>query len=80
MKIMENTFFTDIGYSPLACEYKKPPEILSGGSADIGSVNALVPLLCVPGFPLVCSEQRKMKKIYFQMLSTIVEDTQFTFA
>jgi hypothetical protein len=67
MKRIENTFFTDIGYSPLSCGYKKPPDILSGGSADIGSVNALVPLLCVPGFPLVCSEQRKMKKFDFQM-------------
>ncbi len=36
--------------------------ILSGGSADIGSGNSLVPLLCVPGFPLVCFEQRKIKK------------------
>jgi hypothetical protein len=38
------------------------PEILSGGSADINSSNSLVPLLCVPGFPLVCSEQRKIEK------------------
>jgi hypothetical protein len=37
--------------------------ILSGGSADIESDNSLVPLLCVPGFPLVCSEQRKIEKL-----------------
>ena len=37
------------------------PAILSGGSADIDSSNSLVPFLCVPRFPMVCSEQRKIK-------------------
>ena len=38
------------------------PVIISGGSADIESSNSLVPWLCVPGFPLVSSEQRKIEK------------------
>jgi hypothetical protein len=37
--------------------------ILSGGSANIESDNSLVPLLCVPRFPLVCSVQRKNEKL-----------------
>jgi len=47
---------------PLLKNIKKPLEILSGGSADIEYYDSLVPLLCVPGFPLVCSDQRKIKK------------------
>jgi hypothetical protein len=33
--------------------------VISGGSANLESRDSLVPLLCVPGFPQVCSEQRK---------------------
>jgi hypothetical protein len=36
--------------------------VISGGSANIESSDSLVPLLCVPGFPRVCSEQRKNYK------------------
>jgi len=37
--------------------------VISGGSANLESRDSLVPLLCVPGFPQVCSEQRKKYRL-----------------
>jgi hypothetical protein len=38
------------------------PVIISCGSTDNESGNSILLLLCVPGFPLVCSEQKTIKK------------------
>ena len=37
------------------------PTTIFGGSTDSESGNSLLPIICVPGFPLVCSEQRKIE-------------------